>query len=271
MGDIISIGQRPQNISVGGETATNLQTSELTSSAAKTAPLMSSEALKVTSGASTDLEKLVAQLKNENDDTRQSVAQRRIAILKTVLNTMATRITAVQMANLIQLENLDLELSDVKGKISGMEVEKAQAEFRSAELDAKIQALEKAVEQAIEDGETHREQVDELKRQKKAEDEKIRDLTNAIESAKGKVTSLNGKIADCTAAIGAATLSEVAEAVKAAAGDVKPQEDRESSADRDKAEKKAVELNPANIIREALDKIDADIIKTIEKERVETV
>ena len=60
----------------------------------KTAPLLGGDNLKVTLAATTDLEKLVAQLKNENEATRQSVAERRTAILSTVLDSMAERISA---------------------------------------------------------------------------------------------------------------------------------------------------------------------------------
>ena len=45
---------------------------------AKTTPVLGGESLTVTSGAMSDLEKLVARLKNENENTRQSVTQRRI-------------------------------------------------------------------------------------------------------------------------------------------------------------------------------------------------
>ena len=56
---------------------------------AKLGAVLGGENVTVTSGMMTDLEKLVAQLKNENEDTRMSVSQRRISILQTVLNSMA--------------------------------------------------------------------------------------------------------------------------------------------------------------------------------------
>ena len=269
MGDGITIVQGQRNPNVGAQTATDLQTSDLKSPASGTSPLMSDASLKVTSGATTDLEKLVAQLKNESDDARLSVANRRIAVLKTVLDSMALHISERQRVNLMNLERLNLALSSEEAELKGYEAEKAAAESRSAELDAKIKALEEAIKQAIEDGEAHRDQMEELKRQKEQEDAKVRRLTNSIESAANKIADMKGKIADYTAAIGAATLDEVAAAVKAAAGEVKPVEDDDS--DRDKDEKKAEALDVVSVIRDALDRISADLSRTIEEKRLHTV
>ena len=63
---------------------------------AKLGPVLGGESLTVTSGAMSDLEKLVARLKNENENTRQSVTQRRISILGTVLDSMADRISEAE-------------------------------------------------------------------------------------------------------------------------------------------------------------------------------
>ena len=271
MGDGITIVQGQRNPSVGAQTAADLQTSDLKSPASGMSPLMSGASLEVTSGATTDLEKLVAQLKNENDDARLSVAHRRIAILKTVLDSMAFRISETQRMNLMSLERLSVELSTVEVELKGFEAEKAAAESRSAELDAKIKALEEAIKQAIEDGEAHRDQMEELKRQKEQEDAKIRRLTNSIESAANKIAEMKGKVAEYTAAIGAATLDEVAAAVKAAAGEVKPASDDDSNSDREKDAKKIEEQDVVSVIRDALDKISADLSRTIEEKRLHTV
>ena len=51
------------------------------------APLLGGENVRVLSGAMTDLEKLVARLKSEDDATRTSVAQMRLTAVITALDT----------------------------------------------------------------------------------------------------------------------------------------------------------------------------------------
>jgi len=262
--------QRPQDVGIGGGESAGLQASDLKQPAA-TKPVVSGESLKVTSGASTDLEKLVAQLKNENDDTQQTIAKCRIAMLQTVLNSMVLYISEAQKMNLMNLESMNIELGAAEAGLRGFEAEKVAAEAKSAELEAKIQALEEAIKQAIEEGEKHREQMEQLKSQKELEDAKILRLANSITSATLKIAELKGNIASCVGAIGAATLDEVAAAVKLAAGEVKPSRDGETDAEREKEAKKIEATDVANVIHEALDKMYEDITRTIEEKRLDPV
>ena len=84
----------------------------------KLGAVLGGENVKVTSGAMSDLEKLVAQLKNESDDTKMSVTQRRIAVLQTVLDTMSDRITETERNNLIEIEKLNGSKADEIGRAS---------------------------------------------------------------------------------------------------------------------------------------------------------
>lgn len=234
-------------------------------------PILGGESLKVSNGAMTDLEKLVARLKNETEETRMSVSQRRIAILETVLTSMAERISEQQRIAILELENLTGELDVAKEELAGLKGEKSAAEGRSALLDAQIKALEEQIANEVKNGEEHREQVEELKKLKAEEDAKIADLANKIAAAASHITTLEGKITAANEAIGAATLSEVSEAVKAAAGDVKPPEKAQSQAEIDKEEKKVAANDIFKAIREGIDKIDDDIVKAVEESRTEMV
>jgi chromosome segregation ATPase len=196
------------------------------------------------------------------------VAQRRIAILMTVLSAMSERVTEAQKSSFVKMESLNEDLAEAEKFLEGLETEKSKASARSAELQAKIDALESAIKNAIQQGKDHNKQVEELKRQKAEVDAKIRGLTNAIASAKAKIASIEGDIAACANAIGAATMNEVAAAVKAAAGSAPAPEESESQAEIEKQEKKAEANNPVNVIREALDRLDADILRTIEENQV---
>lgn len=227
---------------------------------AKLGSVLGGENVKVTSGMMSDLEKLVARLKTESEDTKMSVSQRRLSILQTVLNSMAGRITDTQKNNILEIETLSEERAVLEEELSGLYSDKSNTKGRIAVLDAKIDALEKQIKQAVEDGADHREQVAKLKEQRAEEQAELDRLEGAIESASSKISDIDGKIATCTAAIGSATLSEVSAALRAAVGEVDTEVERaESDADRRKAEEKSEATDIAKHIRESLDKIDDQI------------
>ena len=226
----------------------------------KLGALLGGENVKVTPAAMSDLEKLVAQLKNESESTKMSVAQRRISILQTVLDSMAGRVTEAQKAAILEIETLNTERAGLEAELGGLNSDKAATEGSIALLDAKIEALEKQIKQAVKDGADHREQVAKLKRQRAEEQAKLDQIEGAIKSASSKVAEIDGKIAKCTETIGSATLNEVSAALRAAAGEEKPDADRaESAADRRKAEEKAEATDIAKGISKFLDKIDDQI------------
>ena len=130
-------------------TETSLSADQDVGQSQKLGPILGGENVKVTSGAMSDLEKLVAQLKNETDDTKMSVTQRRIAVLQTVLDSMADRITEQERNGLIEIEKLNGEKAVEAGKLAGLEDDKASAQARIAALDVKIAELEGAIERAV--------------------------------------------------------------------------------------------------------------------------
>jgi len=260
------------NINKGAATAVagdaKLSENQGATQSAKLSPILGGENVKVTSGAMSDLEKLVAQLKNETDDTKMSVTQRRIAVLQTVLDTMSDRITEQERAGLIEIEKLNGSKADEVAKLAGLEADKVATAGRIAELDVKIAELEKAIERAVQDGEDHREQVAKLKEERDREQKKLDQINTAIESANSKIAGIDVKIAECTKAIAQTTLNEVANALRIAESDTLSKTPttnvaKESDAERRKAEEKAEAVDIGNVIRDALDKIDAQILQAI--------
>ena len=59
-------------------------------------PILGGKSLTVSSGAMSDLEALVAHLKNETDNAKTSVSQVRISVLNTVLDSMKDRVTQAE-------------------------------------------------------------------------------------------------------------------------------------------------------------------------------
>ena len=249
---------------VAGETtlAENLGAAQGT----KLGAVLGGENLKVSSGAMTDLEKLVAQLKNENENIKMSVSQRRISILQTVLDSMAGRITQAQKDAILEIETLSIDRASLEKDLEGYNSDKADAQGRIALLDAEIDALTKQIEQAVEDGADHREQVAKLKERREEEEAKLDQIEDAIKSASSKVADIDGKIAKYTATIGTATLNVVSAALRMAAGEVDTEVERpESDAARKKAEEKAEATDIAKRISKALDKIDDQIRQTLDE------
>ena len=243
------------------------QTDAPAAQAGKTAPILGGENLTVTSGAMSDLEKLVAKIKNENENTRQNVAQRRISILQTVLDSMADKITSAEKENLLKIEELNCQKSEAESELAKLQLDMTDTKGRISALDIKIDALEKAIEQAVRDGADHREQVAKLKEHRAKEQAELDRLEGAIKSVSSKIADIDGKIAMYTEAIGSSTLSKVSAALRAASSgdDTQGAESPETQADRDEKATKEVATDISRHIREALDKIDEQIGRVLDE------
>ena len=245
-------------------TATATQNDAPATQEAKTTPILGGKNVTVVSGAMTDLEKLVATLKNETGDTKMSVTQRRISVLTTVLDSMKDRITQAERESLIKIEELNGEKSEFETKLADLLNDKTSTKGRIAELDVKIAELESAVERAVQEGADHREGVEKLKEQREREQAKLDRIDTAIASANSKIAGIDVKIAECTKTIAQTTLNEVANALRAAARDTRSsslttESTAERNADRVEKEKKEEATDIGNVIRESLDKIDSQI------------
>ena len=239
----------------------------------KLGAVLGGENVTVTSGAMSDLEKLVAMLKNETDDTKMSVTQRRISVLTTVLDSMKDRITQAERDSLVKIEELNGEKSVAATELAGLLDDKTTVEGRISELDLMIDSLEKQVEQAVQDGKDHREQVEKLKEQRAEEQAKLDRINAAIASANAKIAGIDVKIAECTKTIAQTTLNEVANALRTAARDTRSSslttgDTAESNADRIEKARKEAETDIGNVIRESLDKIDSQIRAVLDEARM---
>ena len=186
---------------------------------------------------------------------------------------MADRISESERNSLLEIEKLNLQKSEAENKLAGYLSEKTATEGRITALDLQISALEQAIERAVQDGVDHREQVAKLKAQRAEEQAKLDKINDAISSANAKISGFDVKIAECSQAIAKTTLNEVASALRFAANEKTsspPSVDdgAESNADRVKQEKKAEETDIGNVIRESLDKIDAQIRKVLDESQM---
>ena len=234
------------------EQGVGLQAREVKTGKSET-PILGGESVKVVDGSKSDLEKLVAMLKNENEATRQSVAERRTAILSTVLDSMAERISAAEKENIIKMDQLNIEKAEAATELDSLRNDKAV-------MDALIKSLDERIEQAVKDGADHRKQVEKLKRQRAEAQAKLDGITESIKSVSAKIAGIDAKIAECSKAIASSTLTEVYAALRAATGDDKPTAEKtETQAERDRQEAKSVAFDIALHLSAALDKLDGQI------------
>ena len=250
--------------------------------------------------AGSELDKLVAKVKGESEDARLATAKRRIAIVLTVLSALNVKISESQKNNLAQIEALQSQIDDLAKLLSGKDGSLTADQARVAALEAQIEGLKKAVANAIKEGEEHRKQVEELKKTRAADDAELKkaeaalakdeaalaaaqtnlakartDLDaakkavaedkNKIAEIKAQISGLEKKIAECVAAVGDTTLAALAAGLRADAPEVEPV--HETAANREKEEAKVIANDPLRVIRDALDRMDADIRKTIEDNR----
>lgn len=281
------------------QTAVQAEAQPAAARQAAAAPVLGGPGVRV-SVAGSSLDKLVAKVKGESEDARLATAKRRIAIVLTVLSALNVKVTESQKSNLAQIEALQGQLDELAKLLAEKEDGLSASGAKAAALEAQIEALKNAVENAIKDGAAHRKQVEELKKTRSADDAELKkaeaalardeaalaaaqanlakaraDLDTAkkdvaadkkeIGEIKSKIAGLEKKVADCVAAVGDTTLAALAAGLRTDAPEVEPV--RETEADREKEEAKAIANDPLRVIHEALDRMDADIRKTIEDNR----
>lgn len=279
--------------------------------AAQAAPLLAGASVTVTSAATTDLEKLVARLKSESEDTKSSISKMRLA---SILDSYAVRYGALssgQAQALADIADNNKEIGIQEDDLKKAQQELATVKGQAAVIQAEIKALERAVAQAVEDGKIHRENVAKLKEQRArdADDEyvkeeldkelaalensekalataqsklaaaqaaagannsRIQELKGKVDTIKGAIDALEAKNRDLAAKLDPGTLTKILAILGENSLDAAA-ERGESPAERKKAEEKEIANNPANLIREAMDKADDALLDTIEKKREKPV
>lgn len=248
----------------------------------------------------TQLDKLVAKVKSESEDARLDAAKRRIAIVLVALRTLNLQMTESQKNGLAQLEVLQGQLDSLSELLNDKTSDLSATDLRAAELQAKIEALTKALENAIEEGKEHRKQVEELKRTRAEDDAELRNAKDALAKAeaaitaaqnnlqkaqsdldatkagtesikndiaklKSQISGIEKKISECVAAVGDKALAALAAALRSDASSSSVPEIRETNADREKEKELDYINDPLRVIREALDRMDADIRRTIDE------
>lgn len=283
------------------------ETDTAKTAAAQTSPLLAGASVTVTSGATSDLEKLVARLKSESEDTKASLSKMRLA---SILDSYASRfgaLNAEQAQALTDITTNNTAIAQKEQDLKKVQKELSAAQSQSLVMQTQIESLERAVAQAIEDGKIHRKTVQKLKEQLArdvgnedlraqveeaeaalansekalataqadlaaaqaaagANNSNIQVLKGKVETVEGEISALESKNRELAAKLDPSTLTKVLSILGENVLDATP-ERAESAAERKKAEEKELANNPANLIREAMDKADDALLDTIEKKR----
>lgn len=272
-------------------------------------PLLGGLSVTVTVAPHTDLEKLVARLKNEHENTKSDVAQRRLASVLEIYSERYGDLTTKQTQALEDITANNAAIDEKTKELAEVEAALEKGEGDAKVLQTEIESLQRAIAQAIEDGKTHRENVaklkeqlshdqdnEQLKAELKKEEDAVKAADDARDKAQGDLTlvqekavalslkiqlltgqeaALNGAIADLNdknAKLAAFLDTQTVKNLLAAFKEDIPETDadawnRASHADRKKIEEKSNANNPANILHEAMERMDESILRDIDEKR----
>ena len=234
-----------------------------TTAAQKLTALLGGDAVKVTNASMTDLEALVSRLKNESERTR-------LSMMLTSLVAVSQSLDESQKKRLEQGVALSEKLDELQKSLDKYSGEEAEAKAAAMLLQAKIEQLQKQIEQAIQDGKDHNKLVEEQERARAelaAKERVVADTQGKIAEIKNEISSIRGQISAIVNSIGENTLKTIANEIAALAAPEKS----ERPAETEKQVMKEELNDPLNAIRDSIDRIERDIAETIERNRIETV
>ena len=174
------------------------------------APIMGGASLTVTTAPSGDLEKLVAKLKSENQNTR-------LSLVLSSLTTLNEALTDAQKTNLAKLDALDQQLKTLGKTLASQKESLSTEEANAAVMDAQIAALEKAVERAVQEGKEHNEAVQKAKEVRDRDQAKLDALKNASKKDEAAIAAAEANLAASQKALAEAVAVQKGDAVRIAA------------------------------------------------------
>lgn len=189
---------------VADQTDVSLQ--QPSSQEAKTGELLGGDSVKVVSGAISDLEKLVARIKNESDEKRTNVARLRISSVMSILDAMNVEMSNAQKAAFAEILELDEKIATDQADLSALYAKYGITNGNQAAtvMDAMIASLEKAVERAVQEGKDHNEQVKAAKEQRDADQAKLDRLNNAEQKNEAAIKAAEEALAKSQSVLDAA-------------------------------------------------------------------
>ena len=317
-----NIGQIGKNNTQMGDVTNAEQTKSGSVKSTGSDKILTGASVKVTNGSMTDLEKLVAQIKNETDEKQTGVTKMRISSAMTLLQGMNRKMTEYEANTIEEILELDQESDGYEQELAELLSKYGISDGDSASviMDMLIESLEKAVEQAVQDGKDHNEKAQKAKEQRDADQAKLDELENAevkdeaaiaaakeaLEASQAELDAANELVAGDEKTINAAksalqeakndksTMTQLQNSISAITGEkkslmskldstllkmaaeimkvhsetsqIKSNASTEKPEDDDIKEQRQEEQDPVVVIRNALKKIDQDILDDLDEQ-----
>lgn len=251
-----------QNTKIAGQSLGGADLQQVNTQAS-TAPILGGNSLRVTFSEMSDLDALIEKLKNENERTK-------FAMLLTSLVSIGQSLSDAEKAELERglaladkLEKLNESMKDLQGS-------EEKDRLACTLLQMEIDALQKQIDQAIQDGKDHNELVasqKEVRSKLEAKEKAMAATQGKIADVKNEISIVSGQISSIVRSVGENTLKTIATELAT----LTEPEDPESAEEARKEAEKAVANDPLRAIRESLDKVQRELVETIEENRIQTV
>ena len=232
-------------------------------------PLLGGENVSVGETLTGDLQKLLAQVRTEQEEKKMQLAHQRLSAVLGQLCAMSDLSDAQQkQVAEMQVKIAELEAAVERETTTAADRKKAIAKKRDLEAQAQkdLDAAEKAGdEKAIAEAKA---KLDEVQGEIDALDGEIKEINARLEGLKKAVEGYGGELADLLAKLDYSALVLVLAAITVSASDTMPAD----NANHDDEEKKGLKIpSPLDVVRESLKKAFEDICEEIAEKRMETV
>ena len=246
------------NISTNNSTSISTSSDVSTQQSKSLGSVLGGKSLNVTVG-STDLQALVAKLKNEQSNAKT-------ALLLSTLSQISDSLTEAQQRAVERGLDLTGQLASLEDELNDLNSTLTQANADAVIMQQKIDSLQQQIDDAVEAGEEHNKLVEKQKEVRAELDEKeriISETTDEINQVANKISSVKGQIAGEVQVIGENTLKTIASEISKSYST----EEAESDAEIRKQEKKEEATSIFASIKDSLDAIEKELSDKVEGER----
>lgn len=231
-------------------------------------PILGGENVRVSEAFTGDLQKLLAQVRSEQDEKKLQLAQQRLSAVLGHLCAMSD-VTSAQQA---QLAEMQVQIESLEAAV---ERETTTVEDRKKDLEEKRRLegdAEKDLDAAEQSG--NQEKIDAARERLAGVRAEIARLDGEIAQLDAKIAALDKDVASCgeklsdlITKLDYSALVLVLAAITITAGDVTPDQTQRP----DKADEQKTVPTPLEVLRDSLEKAFRDIRKEIVEKRIETV
>ncbi len=231
-------------------------------------PILGGENVRVSAALVGDLQKLLAQVRSEQDEKKLQLAQQRLSAVLGHLCAMSD-LSSAQQAQVVEIQ------MQIKTLEEAVEREATTVEDRKKDLEEK-RRLESAAQKDLEDAEKSGDEkaIAEAKERLAGAQAEVVALDKEIAQHNANLTALDNEVSACgdklaglIAKLDYPALVLVLAAITITANDVTPDEVRKP--DEEDGQKKIP--TPLDVLRESLEKAVKDIREEIVEKRIETV